>query len=287
MPRPRSLRVAALAVLGLLAVPAPARADAEHDALRRRVAELEAHLRRTEAALQEARRTLALQARRIAELEGTSEPVPAPQPANPQPTRPLPTHEPRPPPVQPPAPAPGTPRPPPDYAAATLGLESSREQMRYLLKLFLSTPRSAPGAPWPALDGKNFLLWIVAVDQLDRTTDGTLRQLFSPADRQCVYPGLAAYAAVTHESLRTTRHPRLTSYAGRRNAQREHSITAAELAEGAALIADLSFHDGALIGYSDGSVRWLTRRELCLGPHDPIVAGDASRSPLLRRLSSE
>ena len=53
------------------------------------------------------------------------------------------------------------------------------------------------------------------------------------------------------------------------------------------LIGDLSCDDGAVVGYSDGSVRFLDREELGLGPDDPIVAGPRSKSPILRRLSSD
>jgi len=53
------------------------------------------------------------------------------------------------------------------------------------------------------------------------------------------------------------------------------------------LIGRLSCDDGAVVGYSDGSVRFLDREELGLGPDDPIVAGPRSRSPILRRLSTD
>jgi hypothetical protein len=59
---------------------------------------------------------------------------------------------------------------------------------------------------------------------------------------------------------------------------------AADLEAGAPVIADLSFDDVAIVGFTSGQVRAMTRDDLGLGPDDPLVAGDASKSPLLREL---
>jgi len=56
---------------------------------------------------------------------------------------------------------------------------------------------------------------------------------------------------------------------------------------GVPLIADLSFPDLAIVGWSNGNIRTMTRKQLGLGPHDPIVAGEASKSEILRQFSSE
>ncbi len=146
--------------------------------------------------------------------------------------------------------------------------------------------------PWPAYSGKALVLWLVAANLLDRRDPKQLEALFSPSDGArslAKAGGVEAYAQVTLESLKTAdpRRGVLTSYVGRRNAERAHVITRALESPGVPVIADLSFPDGAIIGYTSGEAKWLTREELGLGPNDPIVAGDASKSPILRHLSSD
>ena len=66
-----------------------------------------------------------------------------------------------------------------------------------------------------------------------------------------------------------------------------YKITPEEAKEGAPLIADLSFPDVAIIGFTDGSVRVLTRKDLGLESGDPIIVGASSKSELLKKLSDE
>jgi hypothetical protein len=167
------------------------------------------------------------------------------------------------------------------------GQESSREQLKYLLYLYRAYKPPAGAPLHPALDGKRFVLYLVAVNQLERTNEGPLKMLFSPADRALAFPGTASYAGVTLEALAQRSFPALTSYAGRRNAVKELAITATSAPDKTALFGDLSFSDGALVGFLDGKVRYLNRQGLGLGPTDPIVAGPTSKSPLLQTLSSE
>jgi uncharacterized small protein (DUF1192 family) len=167
------------------------------------------------------------------------------------------------------------------------GQETSREQLKYLHYL-AKAYKPAAGAPqWPALDGKNFVLWLVAVGQLEKGNEGTLKMLFSPADRTLKFPGTKPYAALTSEALATQRFPNLTSYAGRRNAAKDLAITPQSSPAGTALFADLSFHDGALVAFLDGKVKYMSRKDLGLAPTDPLVAGPASKSPVLQTLSTE
>jgi hypothetical protein len=169
----------------------------------------------------------------------------------------------------------------------TKGLQTSREQLRMLLFYYTSNGVGKTQG-WPPLSGKNFVLWLVAKGYMARDVDSSLQALFSPGDRVHRYPGQAAYRDLTVEALQSGSFPKLTSYAGRRNADRDHVLTAQRLADGkAAILADLSYPGGALVGFSDGSVRWLSAKDLGLGAGDPIVAGDASKSPLLRSLSSD
>ena len=175
--------------------------------------------------------------------------------------------------------------PPP--ADLNQGQESSREQLKYLLYLYRAYKPPAGQPQHPALDGKRFVLFLVAVNQLERTNEGPLKMLFSPADRALAFPGAASYSGVTLEALAQRSFPALTSYAGRRNAVKELAITPTSAPDKTALLADLSFPDGALVGFLDGKVRYLNRQALGLGPTDPIVAGPTSQSLLLQTLSSE
>lgn len=77
----------------------------------------------------------------------------------------------------------------------------------------------------------------------------------------------------------------LTSYAGRRNAEAGHSLTAESLRSNPAVMADISFPGGVILGFSDGSVRWVTATELGLPADQAIVVGDASAVESLRHLS--
>ena len=167
------------------------------------------------------------------------------------------------------------------------GQETSREQMKYLHYCFKTWKPKAGEPQWPALDGKNFVLWLVAVGQIEKDKEGPLQMLFSPADRTLKFPGIAAYLEVTTASLAKQRFPRLTSYAGRRNSVKELAITPESVPATTALFADLSLGDGALVAFLDGKVKYVRRADLGLAPTDPLVAGPASRSPLLQTLSAE
>jgi|GEM_PF-4069980 len=182
--------------------------------------------------------------------------------------------------------SPSTPAAPPP-ADLNQGQESSREQLKYLLYLYRSYKPPAGRPQHPALDGKRFVLFLVAVNQVERTNAGSLQMLLSPADKALAFPGMEPYAAVTLEALAQRSFPALTSYAGRRNAVKELAITPTSAPDKTALLADLSFPDGALVGFLDGKVRYLNRQALGLGPTDPIVAGATSKSPLLQTLSAE
>jgi hypothetical protein len=167
-------------------------------------------------------------------------------------------------------------------------LTKSADNVSALLKYYI-----ADGAgivrPWPMFNGKAFVLWLVATDQLDRRDPRQLVILFSPHDAERSLEkagGVAAYAGLNLDSLRSggIDVSKLTSYVGRRNREKEHLLSASELERGAAVIADLSFGDVAIVGFVNGQVKTMTKADLGLGPDDPLVAGDASKSPILRDL---
>lgn len=143
---------------------------------------------------------------------------------------------------------------------------------------------------WKPYNGKNFVLSLVACNDLDRRDPRNLGILFSPADKRLSLAStdLERYKAVSQQTLREAgAFSALTSYAGRRNAERDFAITPKMEKVGAPLVADVSFPDIAIVGSSDGSVRIMDRAALGLDPKDPIVVGDASKSEILRTLSDK
>lgn len=166
----------------------------------------------------------------------------------------------------------------------------SEDHVRSLLHLLTSAGGSSK--PLPPYEGKAFVLALVATGEIDRRSPRELHLLFSwgDADRRLeAAGGVGAYARISLESLRAPDPGRaaLTSYAGPRRGEVERAGAPGAALEGIPLIGDLSFPDGAIVGFADGRARWLDREALGLGPDDPIVAGDGSRSPLLQRLSSD
>jgi hypothetical protein len=170
-------------------------------------------------------------------------------------------------------------------------LTLSKDNIKTLITLMLARRIGRVGSGWPAYSGKAFVLYVVATGDLDRRRAENLEILFSPADKahSLARVGTVRYEDVTKVALKkgTFDLSGLTSYAGRRNAERGMQITSDLLKEGTPIIADLSFDDVAVVGFSSGDVRVLTRKELGLGPKDPIVVGDKAKSEILRVLSDK
>lgn len=139
--------------------------------------------------------------------------------------------------------------------------------------------------PWPAEKGKRFVLRWVTDGLLDRRDPRALEVLFSPGDRERSLGrvGVEAFAGLSRETLRDPTLPvgRLTSYLG----PRAGAVPDARHGYGTAVIADLSFPDVAIVGYTSGAVRILSRSDLGLEPSEPIVAGPKARDPDLRTLT--
>jgi len=171
------------------------------------------------------------------------------------------------------------------------GMVKSKDNIRTMLTLLISRRIGRVSGGYPPYSGKAFVLSLVVTRQLDLRKKANLEILFSPADKRHALAKVdfARYQDVTKDSLKkgTSVVTDLTSYAGRRNAEPEHLVTSDQEKVGTPLIADLHFPDMAIVGFSDGSVRVMDRKELGLGPKDPIVAGDASKSELLRQLSDD
>ena len=165
----------------------------------------------------------------------------------------------------------------------------SMENLRTIAALIMTRARAKGWKAFP-YSGKNFVLASVAHGDLDPRIEEELGVLFSPG--QDAYApdkiALSAYGYVTRGALRGgVDFHRLTSYAGRRNAEREYRLTASDLVTGTPIVADLSFPDVALVAFTNGEVRQMGRAALGLGPEDPIVVGDDSKSRYLQPLSDE
>ena len=140
---------------------------------------------------------------------------------------------------------------------------------------------------WPKLGGKRLVLHPLAVGQVDRTSTDACGVFFSPLDDTRSLEDVAPerWRGVTLMALESGLEVRdLTSYAGRRADEPGFEIPE-DPYQVVPLLADLHPPGGAIVGFSDGSVRYLNRSELGLGPEDPLVAGEASASPILRQLS--
>lgn len=163
----------------------------------------------------------------------------------------------------------------------------SKDNIRTLIQMMLLRVTQKGVRGWPRHSGKNFILYLAATGMVDVRNPANLEVFYSPGRGERRRPAPEAYREVTMEALNAGRDfSHLTDYAGRRNGERAFRVTADQMKLGTPLIADLSFPDVAIIGFSNGAVREVTREELGLGPDDPMVAGDESNSPILRKLSS-
>jgi len=143
---------------------------------------------------------------------------------------------------------------------------------------------------WPKYGGKRFVLWLVATNKLSKMDAKELSILFSPGDGAHDLEkagGIKAYESLTVPALKDPAIDvsALTSYAGRRNAEKEHILSAAEQQANAPILADLSFPGGVVLGYVGGGAKWVSAEELGLAPDQPIVVGDASPNEMLQHLS--
>ena len=163
--------------------------------------------------------------------------------------------------------------------------------VRHLAMLIVE--RAAREGSWPTWDGKRFVLSVVAHGDWRVAKEADAQLLFAGYRKPGTLPTPSSYAAVTVETLATLPVASLTSYAGRRNTDSRFRLPDGWLSRPDSwmgdepILADLSLPDVAIVGFANGSARALEREELGLDPEDPIVAGDASKSPLLRALSDE
>lgn len=140
---------------------------------------------------------------------------------------------------------------------------------------------------YPPVGGKAFVLWPLVSGKVDFDTPGLVPLFFSPADTGALERArLDEYRDLTKLNLRGSKDvSRLTSFVGRRAPADPSDGPGLALTGSTPLLGDLNFPDGAIVGFANGEVKWLTREELGLGPEDPIVAGPTSKSHILRQLA--
>ncbi|MHC5009987.1 MAG: type II secretion system protein [Planctomycetota bacterium] len=164
----------------------------------------------------------------------------------------------------------------------------------------LMTARNANGKPWPPYDGKNFVLSLVAYGEVDRRNPDNLTVFFSPGDGLYTLEKATPerYTEITKAALKQgTDFHELTSYAGRRNLDRDYQITPDRESMGVPIVCDdddgaLHHPQGLVIGYTNGSVKFVEWEDMdMLEPEDknnpePFL-GERAEVELLRGLSSE
>jgi hypothetical protein len=80
----------------------------------------------------------------------------------------------------------------------------------------------------------------------------------------------------------------MTTYAGLRNDEEAYRLGPDAVARGLGpIVACLEHADGVVLGYADGSARFVEWERLGLEAGDPRVVGEASSSPRLKALSDE
>jgi hypothetical protein len=140
---------------------------------------------------------------------------------------------------------------------------------------------------YPPVGGKGFVLWPLVSGKVDFDMPGLVPLFFSPADKGALArASLDDYRGLTKLSLRSSGNvSRLTSFVGRRAPADPSEGPGHPLPGSTPLLADLHFPGGAIVGFANGEVKWLTRPELGLAPEEAIVAGPDSKSPILRDLA--
>jgi hypothetical protein len=167
---------------------------------------------------------------------------------------------------------------------------TSLAHLRLIVQMLRQHALQHDDPPWPPCSGKAFVLWLVPSGDVGLKEPSSLDMLFSPEDpaRAADFVATARWSGLTRQVLEAgTGLDALTSYVGRRNAAADARLPDDALQKATPIVADLHFGDVALVGWSDGHVAAVDRAGLGLAAGDPLVAGPASKSPLLRLLGGD
>ncbi|MDF1702646.1 MAG: type II secretion system protein [Planctomycetota bacterium] len=171
----------------------------------------------------------------------------------------------------------------------------SRDNVRNLTMYMIDRRTGKVSGGWPRYNGKNFVLSVVATNDLDRRRKENLEMLFSPGDVLYTLEDVdeKRYEEINKKSLKDGDFHELTSYAGRRNQERDFLITPDQEKIGTLLICDdddgpLHHPDGIVCGYTGGDVRYKEWAEFDMSKPDPDnpdeFLGDASSNEELQRV---
>ena len=172
----------------------------------------------------------------------------------------------------------------------------SKDNVRSMITMMIARRTERTTGGWPPYNGKNFTLSLIATNQLDRRNSQNLEILFSPGDTLYTLEKADQdrYKDVNKKALKNgTDFHELTSYAGRRNADREFLITPDQEKMGTMLICDddegpLHHPDGVIAGYSNGGARFMEWEDLDMmppeNPDDPeeFLGDNASNEELMK-----
>lgn len=172
----------------------------------------------------------------------------------------------------------------------------SVDNVRSMLQFYIGSG-AGMDKPWPKYNGKDFVLWLVATNKISRTSDENLSILFSPGDEYYTYPGKDPYKSLLLPVLGVGNQDllKLTSYAGRRNKEKDHILSSAAQQDNAICICDdddgdVHHKNGIVVGYVSGSAKFLEWSDLGLPePSDlkhPSFLGDNAQSEELKHMSS-
>jgi prepilin-type N-terminal cleavage/methylation domain-containing protein len=172
----------------------------------------------------------------------------------------------------------------------------SKDNVKNMITMMMMRVTSKGVHGWPPYSGKNFVLSLVARGQIDMRRSENLETLFSPGDGNY---GLGLLDIKQYENVKKDALKRgddfhnLTSYAGRRNGDKEYRITADQMKMGTLVICDdddgaVHHPNGIVAGYSDGSVTFKEWDEWdMVKPEDPdspepFLGDDASNDELMK-----
>jgi prepilin-type N-terminal cleavage/methylation domain-containing protein len=173
----------------------------------------------------------------------------------------------------------------------------SKDNVKNIITLMLTRRTGKVSGGWPRYNGKNFVLSVIATGDLDQRRKENLEMLFSPGD--VIYTledtDLTRYKDVTRTSLKSNGDfHELTSYAGRRNQERDFLVTPDQEKMGTMIVCDdddgaVHHPDGLVCGYTSGDVRYLEWFEFDMQkPEDPDnpdeFLGDASSHDELQKM---
>jgi prepilin-type N-terminal cleavage/methylation domain-containing protein len=180
----------------------------------------------------------------------------------------------------------------------TANQTKSKDNVSTIITMFLSEGPSV--SSWPSVNGKAFTLWPVASGKIDKRNVKNLEVLFSPGDGNYKLSDVpeSEWAEVTKNGLRdgTTNFAKYTSYAGRRNKEKEFKITSDELSKGTLVLCDdddgpLHHGGGLVVGYSNRRTDFLDWSDLGISApeneKDPAgLLGDGAGNDELKQMSS-